>query len=446
MRTDHILSVIKMIEIKDELTRNWLSSVGESSARQYYYRFNAFLEYFDITPAEFLEEAQHDKITIKNRLNAWYNYLKNDKGYSYNSAAMSEATVKSFLQYYEVDLPKLPSRPRTTEHEREPLRKEEIKKLVVAAPHLRDKALIVMGFQTGMSISDLLRLNYKDVKEAVENKTVHHHIIKYRRRKEATKGFAIIGNDSIKLQRQYIDWRKEQGEKLTSKSPLFIGLHKKNKIKRFSVRGAQYMMRETIVKAQLSTFEELKSYGTFNPYGFHAIRTAFSSIAEQFMPKTCVDYSMAHKLPYNGAYTKYKDEERIELFKAAEPHLSISLDTREFEEKAKEHDETIEVLKSQLVTRDEELEALKYNMATELEEIKDQQKMMMSGDLIERTAKMVLNKFFEGIFETTGTETGLPDDDPLSLKLKTLKERIEKDMQKNIEEMEELIETVQTKE
>ena len=133
---------------------------------------------------------------------------------------------------------------------------------------------------------------------------------------------------------------------------------------------------------------------------------------------------------------------RIELFKAAEPHLSISLDTRPFEEKAKEHDETIEALKSQLVTRDEEIEALKYHMATELEEIKDHQKLMMSGELIERTAKMVLNKFFKGIFETTGTETGLLDDDPLSLKLKALKERIEKDMQKNVEEMEEIIEKV----
>ena len=65
---------------------------------------------------------------------------------------------------------------------------------------------------------------------------------------------------------------------------------------------------------------------------------------------------------YNGAYKEFTDTELIQNYQKVEPYLSIYSDVKELEEKAEEHDESIEQLKQQLEAKDQELETLKDRM------------------------------------------------------------------------------------
>lgn len=322
-----------MVEIDEQMER-WLNDVKDSTAHQYKYSFDKFKNFFNISALELLELAKEDKIKVKDMLNKFYKHHRRQE-YSHNYSAIVESAIKSFLNFYELPVK---TKPRKTprKYSRRALRKEHVRKMVDAAPFLRDKALICMGFQSGMAISDLLALNYKNIKHALELQQ-NLFVIRYIRRKSETKSLAIIGHDSLLLLRQYISWRRERGDLLIDPSPLFVRVHKNNTAteeeKRLSTRNAQVMMRKTGVKAGLITFAELNEYVKFNPIGFHALRKAFSTVTELAgMPKTQIEYSVGHVLDYDGAYKEFTTEEMLQNYKDVEKELSIFTDENEIKE------------------------------------------------------------------------------------------------------------------
>ncbi|WP_287588316.1 tyrosine-type recombinase/integrase [Candidatus Borrarchaeum sp.] len=356
---------------KYENVEEFLAGRKESTKKQYRTKLKKFFHFFGISPYEFLEEAKKNKVKTKTKLNIFYKHLL-DQGLSDKTASNHEDAVKSFLTYHEIRI-KSQRRSNARKYKRAVYRKEEIRKLYEASPDWRGKTLIILAFQTGMDISSMLRLNYGDVSAAIENDK-QYHVIEYTRSKTKTKAKAVIGKDSIDTLRQYVRWQRERGEELFFESPLFGSVRNLKVRARISKRTAQLEMRKTIVKAgipstkyegKIVTFQELKEYGKFNPYGFHAIRKAFSSVAKQWMPFEQVKMSMGQTLPYDGAYDEYTEKEMIKNFKNAEPYLSISIDTRELEEQVREESELVkqleERLKSTTQERDvqqEKLEAL----------------------------------------------------------------------------------------
>jgi site-specific recombinase XerD len=371
---------------ENELVDNWLSDVAESTGKKYIRFFGYFLDFYGLTPKSFLEEAKENSGKTKAKINKWYKHLKKE-GKSPTYAATVESAIRSFLNFYDLKL-KLKPRKKPTIYERIVLDKVQVRKLVETAQYLRDKAMIVLAFQTGMGISSLLKRNYGDIREAIENDK-EYHIINYIRSKKETKGKAVIGRESINYLSQYINWRKEQIRifnnnledinakrkakkqkplktiNLTDDSPLFTGVRDFELQKRFTNRSAQLMLRETGVKAGLITFAELEQYKKFNPYGFHSIRKTFSSIAEieGKLSDSQIKLSMAQKLDYNGAYKQFTDEQLIRNYKIAEPFLTTSVDTRKYEQKQKHQEEDIEKLQKALIkereTHKQEISELK---------------------------------------------------------------------------------------
>jgi len=128
------------------------------------------------------------------------------------------------------------------------------------------------------------------------------------RGKAGAEAVAVFGQDTITLFDQYMNLRMEQAKlfnndlprmnkkrkkegkrpykpiEITDKSPLFTGVRDFEAQRRLTRRSTQNMIRETVVKAGLFTYEELEEEydNRFNPFGFHAIRKVFSSIAEQY--------------------------------------------------------------------------------------------------------------------------------------------------------------------
>jgi len=360
-----------MVEM-EELVEDWLTSVKDSSARQYRYHFKRFLNFAGMTAEEFLEEARNNSIKTKTRINQFFKHLeRQDKASSY--IATNQYTVKSFLNYYEINPLKTRKPKVARRNTRKALRRDDVKKLVDCAPHLRDKALIVLAFQTGMSISDLLALNFSDVRDAIETEIDFPSylqgigIITYIRGKVTVESKAVFGQDSIAFLRHYIDWQKKKGSKLTDKTPLFVRIRKTSNQQRLTIRSAQAMLRKVLVKAGITTFEELAKYERFNPYSFHAIRKAFSSIALIYgMPKDQVDMSQGHALAYNGAYIQFTDKELIRNFKAVEPQLSVRFDVKELEDRTKELETQLRKKEQELLELKEEIPQLIKNQVYEL--------------------------------------------------------------------------------
>jgi integrase len=344
---------------KNRSVKKWLNSVSKSTRKQYRLGLKRFIDFHKISIKDFLEEAKSDITEAQDRINEWYNFLREEKEKTHNYAKFCQAVVKSFLLYHGIEA-KTPKRKSPRKYKRAVLRREHIKKLVEAAQYPRDKALIMLAFQTGMSISDMLSLDYGQIKDAIENEKTHH-VINNIREKAGTESISVIGEDAITLLKKYIEWKTQTKHKFTDNSPLFVRIRDNGKKdKRLTVRTAQYMMRETIVKTGLTTFEELKKFGKFNPYGFHAIRKAFSSIAKtQGIPEVQVELSMGHALSYNGAYDEFQDAELIENFKNAEAHLSIYKDIVELEEKTKQMRDDFDELKRENEELRKEIELLK---------------------------------------------------------------------------------------
>ncbi|WP_287588014.1 tyrosine-type recombinase/integrase [Candidatus Borrarchaeum sp.] len=376
--------------LNDEVVERWLVRLKPSSVKVYRFHLKKFLQFFGITAQDFLEEArktltmdlkqkaiQEEK--LRSKINIYYNDLKKN-GKAYNTARMAERVIKAFLKYNGISLASERRRGSKRYH-REPLRKDQIKKIVEMAPSLRDKLLVILSFQTGMGIRELLNLNIGDIEIRDEI-----GVVWYVRDRSEFNAVAIFGKDTIDLLNKYLDWRRIQAEKfnkklprlnakrkakgkkplkeikITDKSPLFTGIRYFEAQRRLVDRTAQNMLRETVVKAELITFKEFdeKYNNRFNPYGFHSLRGAFSSVAEQHgMPISQIKMSMGQTIEYNGAYKSFITEERIATYKKVEPYLSIYSDVEELEQKTLKHGATIEELKEAVKEKDEEIEELK---------------------------------------------------------------------------------------
>src|SRR5208283_2360694 len=91
------------------------------------------------------------------------------------------------------------------------LRVPEIKLLINSANSLRDKAIIITLFQSGMSINELCNLTYGDIAAGLQTneEPLNLHLI---RKKEQVEYDTFIGGDSIEAIKAYLAQRQRNGE------------------------------------------------------------------------------------------------------------------------------------------------------------------------------------------------------------------------------------------
>jgi len=338
---------------ENELVDEWLSEHTKGTIKVYIAALKQFLAFNKLTPETLLELAQENGKKVRTKLNLFYKHQTEVRKKSWNCARSYENAIKSFYRYHEAPI-KTKRRSKAILNERKPLRQKEVKKLIEYTRTVRDKALYCVAFQSGMSIIDILTLNYGDVQDALENEQ-NYHIISYIRIKGTLNAKALIGRDSITLLNEYMAFRKRKGEHIEENSPLFVGEHNGN-IKRLMQGVAQRNIKESAIKAGL-----LKHTTKFNTVGFHALRSGFASIAKiNGMPVSQIELALGHSDPYERAYDKFKDSELLKNYQEIEEALSIS-------EGAKYNNriEELEVENEKLLKRIEILETHMYKPITE---------------------------------------------------------------------------------
>ncbi len=324
--------------------KKWVREKSEGSVNNYLTAMKLYMNFTGLNPDQMLDEAEEDMKKSRrdrglpeSRLLDFHEYLltKHSKmrgkrtgsaGVSKNLAKMYFSAIRGFYKangfYLNVKTPRATNKKENFKLE---LRPKDVKKLVDLAPCLRDKAIILSMFQSGMDVATICSLNYGDVSRQLKEEKVPL-IIHVNRDKEGVEFHTFLGKDAIDALKLYIQERERKyGEKLQHDSPLFVKEGaKKLSFERITTNLIQNMSKDLVLNAGIVTEDELEA-SDINPARPHALRSAFSTILKlEGVNELFVEYMLGHSIPYNGAYFRPQPEELCKVYSQHERALSIS--------------------------------------------------------------------------------------------------------------------------
>lgn len=183
--------------------------------RDYAIALKAFCDWVGKTPDGLVAEPTE---VIEERLRDFQLYLQDERGLSRSTVVTKyHAPLKSFFKYNGKPL-SLPT-PQYVQKRRLPHTLEEIRKLMMVA-NVRERAIIAVLKDSGMSREDLVALKCGDLKELQTREDAVH--IRAVRRKRQLSYDTFIGRNAIEHLKAYLDLRRRRGEQLTDDSPLFV--------------------------------------------------------------------------------------------------------------------------------------------------------------------------------------------------------------------------------
>ena len=331
------------------ILKRWLDSIVRAGTR-YVYRsaFRMYAQYTGLSPEQLVEEALEDARrdprertdVVKRRLIGFYNWLVTEapkkkpggggeiqgRGVSSKLAHTYVNAIRSFYDTYGVVV-KLKGRsalprPRVT-NKRMRLSNMDVKRLLDHCRSPRDRAIILVMFQSGMDVSTLCSLKYGDVAEGLA-KDEHPLRLNLYRPKTGTEYYTFLGKDACEALRAYLNDLKAKGIQLSYNDPLFLKEGRKA-LRKEPIRPnlVQKLMRELAVKAGF--VDENMNGRAINPVSPHALRESFSSIlVSNKVPTTIVDFFLGHELgELARAYQRVEVERLRQIYLEVEKHLSI---------------------------------------------------------------------------------------------------------------------------
>lgn len=344
--------------LEDRYFREFMEARSTGGTKDSYFTgWRNYLEFYrevkeeDVTPTLLLERAVEDRKRPlvdqgqpEREFSEWASWLmtgyrltgrdgkktEDRLGLSPSGVRTYAAAVRSFYSYHGYALGKKARLPREArvngckiENTKIEYRPEQVKKLLSAVRSLRDRAIVLIMFQSGMDISTVCSLDYGHVKEELEAGK-EPLLIRVVRPKVGLNYRTLIGRDAIEALKAYLEDRtRRKGEKLGYDTPLFMQ-EGRGTGERCGPKHFQDQMRDYVLAAGLVSRERLER-ADLSPARPHALRSGFSSILRlKGANERLIDYWMGHADPYGGAYNQAGDEELREFYKGFEQHLSIS--------------------------------------------------------------------------------------------------------------------------
>lgn len=241
-------------------------------------------------------------------------------GYANNPIRGSLTALQNLFKYYDIPISyafvKIPPPISKKSNHKHKWKIEEIKEFVAGAKSYRDKAIIMVMFQSGMAVGEICGLDYGDVSWELNSGELPL-LIDVVRTKNANEFKALLGADAVNYLRLYLGTRGE----LKRESPLFA---KEGTEKRVTEGAIQMRLRELADK--VFGIDE----GRMNPYRPHSLRSAFRSRLTGKTDGDLIKFWMGDVLgPKAGAYLNLPDEEHRELYAVVEHRLSIETTSRD---------------------------------------------------------------------------------------------------------------------
>jgi len=334
-----------VVDWADPAAKRWMGSITRPGTQRYYKSaFRLFVEYTKKTPTELVDEALEDlrrdpkekQDVVMQRVIGFYKWLKEDygvksrgsgkhvivgRGVSDKVAGTYANVVRSFYDTFGISVKMkgrraLPKGRVTNKRVR--VSADQVKQLVDNARTPRDKAIIITLFQSGMDVSTLCSLKYRDISKSLDGSEIPFTLELYRN-KTGVESFTFLGKDAIDALRVYVKDLQAREVKPYPDMPLFLTEKNKEAIETHNV---QNMLREVAVKAGFVSREEDGNPRFFNPYGPHALRESFGSIMiNSGVPDTVVDLWLGHQIGEMDEAYKGVQFESVKRMYADREHL-----------------------------------------------------------------------------------------------------------------------------
>ncbi len=369
---------------KDPLVIEWLDNFDRGNT------IDAYLH--GKTPEELIEEAEDEiksglmmrRRSIKRYLISFKKHLQ-DSGMSEYTVKNRLGGVKSFYQFYDIEIPKMKrggSRPHTKIENLRVPSKEDMQDILKMCEPI-EKAIVLAGASSGLSAIELCNLKIADFKNGYDPDTgiTTLHI---RRVKTRVDFITFFTPEASKVVLEYLDYRNRKPktrkkekmialrkQRVTENSYLFIKqlvspkyeTSKDEEIQKLTSPLINQVYRSIVEKAGKNT-----GLNQWNYIGAHAVRKYFNSAllnagADSFF----TEFLMGHKLDQTQeAYFQAQPEKLKEIYKKFVPFLTIQKDldisiSKEYQEIRRENDILRAELENQIVTRNE-LKEIKYDV------------------------------------------------------------------------------------
>ena len=208
-----------------------------------------------------------------------------------------------------------------------PISVEEAIKLINLLP-FRAKVVAVCQLQSGIRITELLRLKYKEIEEGLEKGRLPLKVPL--RNDNGREYFTYLGEDSVNLLKLYLQHRGSlTGRKIKQDEYIFIPEQKETRktepLKRDFI---QRQILRTVLRSGLSERNSHKDLTWRQNYHTHAFRHIFrTECAHAGIPNEIAEFWMGHDRGVEYIYNhrdKFHEEDFETEYRKVEPYLSIT--------------------------------------------------------------------------------------------------------------------------
>lgn len=373
--------------------KKFLAGKANSTKTQYLGALKIYTRYRDMNPEQLIDEIEEDRKKPRRKrgeveyiLKEFHSWLLNEKkkqkpgkdeptGEIGVSPKRAHTIIGALRSFYKANgFPTTLNLPRPTilkKNYKIQLRAEDVKKLVDHAPTLRDKAIILMLFQSGMDVSTLCSLDYGDVARGLE-KGECPLPIRIVREKENVEYTTFMAKDGIEALQAYLHKRRQRKGDIQHDNPLFIKERVYNGKERMSRNLIEKVMREIAAMSGVVSEGEMER-ADFNPCRPHALRSAFATIMKlQGVNNEIVEYWLGHSIPYESAYFIPPQDELKRIYgENAEP-LSINRAVEQIKKLEEKYNGKMDTYDDIIERQASKIKRLESQIA-EMEQSKEQQ-------------------------------------------------------------------------
>jgi len=309
------------LDLEDfDSVRRWIIRLNKKSGspntlRVYLHYLGEFCKYSDLNPDDLIIERKNTvenrdefiRRSVEERLDRWFLELEK-KGLARNTCVTAYNAVRSFYKANYAVL-EVESAPSAWPKKMKPgLTREELGYLLKHARKPLHKAYVLCQSHSGLSVSDLLRLTYRDVQSQLENDADYIHL-RLLRGKEKQLGFfdTFFGKMATEALREYLSTRK--------------GLKEADSLFPCTARNVNRFLKRLSSKAGLRwtvSSHDLRKY--------FATNLKLARVNDPAFNETLIEYWQGHSLgKVRGAYFLPPVEEQLRLYKLAEERLEPTL-------------------------------------------------------------------------------------------------------------------------
>jgi integrase/recombinase XerD len=311
--------------------QTWLKTIGESSKNYYLLSLQGFCTWCGKNPHELImqrdKEIKSDKPSERNNtrdlITDYRKYLEK-QGYAPKTINAMDGAIRGFYSavlgrmgminirnYCSGNIPSKKDLVPTL---------EELKQMLDVVD-LEEKFRIIFIAQTGMRISDAVKLKFGDIRREFDLGKIPLAIrfIPLKDGDVIGERVTFLGSDGVDILKQYLELRKKRGETLTDDSPLFTSRVGKGKYRSIT----QHNFNETIKKAgrRIGLINGDAKYGRIR---IHCLRKFFiTQMTNHGVEDKIINFLTCHKISdVDAVYWNRRVEELRRIYKERQQYLN----------------------------------------------------------------------------------------------------------------------------